>query len=221
YLYREILGGGSGGRYYADGSDTIHVVPDSKNMPAEFIETSFPARVERLALATDSGGAGQFRGGLGYRKEIRVLSDATFLSIADRSILSCWGLRGGRAGEPFRVTIDPEGPNERVLSGLADDEPVRAGEVVRIETTGGGGWGDPLERDPASVALDVRQDKVSARAARSSYGVVLIDHEVDSAATKALRESLRAGRAELAFFDRGPGYARLSGGRTQAEVDRL
>ena len=221
YLYREILGGGSGGRYYADGSDTIHVVPDSKNMPAEFIETSFPARVERLALATDSGGAGQYRGGLGYRKEIRVLSDATFLSIADRSILSCWGLRGGRAGEPFRVTIDPEGPNERVLSGLADDERVRAGEVVRIETTGGGGWGDPLERDPASVALDVRQDKVSAGAARSSYGVVLIDAGVDSAATKALRESLRAGRAELPFFDRGPGYARLSGGRTQAEVDRL
>ncbi|MGH2828598.1 MAG: hydantoinase B/oxoprolinase family protein, partial [Actinomycetota bacterium] len=221
YLYREILGGGSGGRYYADGSDTIHVVPDSKNMPAEFIETSFPARVERLALATDSGGAGQYRGGLGYRKEIRVLSDATFLSIADRSILSCWGLRGGRAGEPFRVTIDPGGPNERVLSGLADDEPVKAGEVVRIETTGGGGWGDPLERDPASVALDVRQDKASARAARSSYGVVLIDAEVDSAATKALRESLRAGRAELPFFDRGPGYERLSGGRTQAEVDRL
>jgi N-methylhydantoinase B len=221
YLYREILGGGSGGRYYADGSDTIHVVPDSKNMPAEFIETSFPARVERLALATDSGGAGQYRGGLGYRKEIRVLSDATFLSIADRSILSCWGLRGGRAGEPFRVTIDPEGPNERVLSGLADDEPVRAGEVIRIETTGGGGWGDPLERDPEAVALDVRQDKVSAEAARSEYGVVLVDAEVDSAATKELRESMRAERAEPSFFDRGPGYARLSGGRTQAEVDRV
>jgi N-methylhydantoinase B len=150
-----------------------------------------------------------------------VLSDATFLSIADRSILSCWGLRGGRAGEPFRVTIDPEGPNERVLSGLADDESVRAGEVVRIETTGGGGWGDPLERDPESVALDVRQDKVSAEAARSEYGVVLVDADVDSAATKELRESLRAGRAEPSFFDRGPGYARLSGGRTQAEVDRL
>ena len=227
YLYREILGGGSGGRYYADGSDTIHVVPDSKNMPAEFIETSFPARVERLALATDSGGAGQFRGGLGYRKEIRVLSDATFLSIADRSILSCWGLRGGRAGEPFRVTIDPEGPNERVLSGLADNESVTAGEVIRIETTGGGGWGDPLERDPELVAIDVHQNKVSAEAARSEYGVMLIDADgdsgatVDSAATKELRESMRAERDEPFFFDRGPGYARLSGGRLQAEVDRL
>jgi N-methylhydantoinase B len=222
YLYREILGGGSGGRYYADGSDTIHVVPDSKNMPTEFIETSFPARVERLALATDSGGAGQYRGGLGYLKEIRVLKDATFLSIADRSILACWGLRGGRASAPFRVTIDPGGPNERVLPGLADDVAVKAGEVVRIETTGGGGWGDPLERDHASVALDVLQDKVSAAAARSDYGVVLTNGDepkVDSAATKQLREKMRVERGELPFFDRGPGYARLSGGRTSAEVD--
>jgi N-methylhydantoinase B len=223
YLYREILGGGSGGRYYADGSDTIHVVPDSKNMPTEFIETSFPARVERLALATDSGGAGQYRGGLGYLKEIRVLEDATFLSIADRSILACWGLRGGRAGAPFRVTIDPGGPNERVLPGLADDVAVKAGEAVRIETTGGGGWGDPLERDHAGVALDVLQNKVSTSAARSEYGVVLThdddEPKVDSAATKKLREKLRDERDDLPFFDRGPGYARLSGGRTSADVD--
>jgi N-methylhydantoinase B len=93
---------------------------------------------------------------------------------------------------------------------------------VRIETTGGGGWGDPLERDHASVALDVLQDKVSTSAARSEYGVVLVDDEprVDSAATKKLRERLRAGRDEVPFFDRGPGYARLSGGQTSAEVDR-
>ncbi len=222
YLYREILGGGGGGRYYADGSDTIHVVPDSKNMPAEFIETSFPARIERLALATDSGGAGQYRGGLGYRKEIRVLEDATFLSIADRSILACWGLRGGRAGASFKVTIDPGGAHERVLPGLADDQPVRAGEIIRIETTGGGGWGDPFERDPELVARDVLQDKVSSAAARSDYGVVLIEGDepgADSDATKKLRERLRAGQQELALFDRGPGYERLSGGRAHAEVD--
>ena len=224
YLYREILGGGSGGRYYADGSDTIHVVPDSKNMPAEFIETSFPARVERLALALDSGGAGLYRGGLGYLKEIRVLEDATFLSIADRSILSCWGLRGGRAGAPFKVTIDPGGPNERVLSGLADNQPVKAGEVIRIETTGGGGWGDPLERDPERVELDVLQGKVSPGSARDDYGLILIEGEeprVDSEATKELRAKLRAERDDLPLFDRGPGYALLSGGRTHAEVDVL
>jgi N-methylhydantoinase B len=224
YLYREILGGGSGGRYYADGSDTIHIVPDSKNMPAEFIETTFPARVETLGLATDSGGPGEFRGGLGYLKEIRVLNDATFLSIADRSILSCWGLKGGRAGTPFRVTIDPGGPNERVLPGLADDEPVSAGEVIRVETTGGGGWGDPLDRDPRAVATDVLHGKVSRRAAEGDYGVVLTgddDPGVDEEATRALRDRLRSERGDVPFFDRGPGYARLAGGQTHAEVDWL
>jgi N-methylhydantoinase B len=225
YLYREILGGGSGGRYYADGSDTIHIVPDSKNMPAEFIETTFPARVETLALATDSGGSGEFRGGLGYLKEIRVLNDATFLSIADRSILSCWGLKGGRAGTPFRVTIDPGCPNERVLPGLADDEPVTAGEVIRIETTGGGGWGDPLDRDPRAVATDVLHGKVSRAAAENDYGVILTggedDPAVDDDATEALRSRLRSERGDVPFFDRGPGYARLAGGRTHAEVDWL
>jgi N-methylhydantoinase B len=225
YLYREILGGGSGGRYYADGSDTIHVVPDSKNMPAEFIETTFPARVETLSLAIDSGGPGQQRGGLGYLKEVRVLNDASFLSVADRSILACWGLKGGRAGAPFKVTIDPGGPNERSLPGLCDNEPVRAGEIVRIETTGGGGWGDPLERDPALVAIDVLQEKVSRDRAETDYGVVLSDDgddpTVDERATKTLREGMRADRGQLSFFDRGPGYTRLSGGRGRAEVDDL
>jgi N-methylhydantoinase B len=219
YLYREILGGGSGGRYYADGSDTIHVVPDSRNMPAEFIETTFPARIETLELAADSGGAGRYRGGLGYWKEIRVLEDASFLSVADRSILSCWGLKGGRAGTPFRVTIDPGGPNERVLPGLVDDAPVRAGEIIRIETTGGGGWGDPLERDPALVAVDVLQRKILPRNAELQYGVVIEDGDVDSGATKLLRGKMREQREALPFFDRGPGFQRLSGGKTHAEVD--
>lgn len=225
YLYREILGGGSGGRYYADGSDTIHVVPDSKNMPAEFIETSFPARIEKLSLATDSGGPGQFRGGLGYLKEIRVLNDATFLSIADRSILSCWGLRGGRAGTPFRVTIDPGGPNDRSLPGLADGVAIEPGEIVRIETTGGGGWGDPLDRDPEAVALDVLQRKVSRAAAERDYGVVLTEDGENPRpiedATNARRKQLRDERGKVPFFDRGPGYAALSGGRINAEVDEL
>ena len=146
YLMREVLGGGSGGRYYADGEDTIHVVPDSRNLPTEFTESRFPFLVERLGLAIDSGGPGQFRGGLGYEKHIRMLRDAHFMSIADRSILACWGVKGGRAGQPFQVTIDPGGPAEREVDALADAEPVRAGELIRIRTTGGGGWGDPLER---------------------------------------------------------------------------
>jgi N-methylhydantoinase B len=225
YLMREVLGGGSGGRPWADGSDTIHIVPDSKNLPVEFTETRFPLRVERLALAPDSGGPGLRRGGLGYLKEVRVLTDGAFLCVADRSILSCWGLKGGRAGAPFRVTVDPGGPNERVLPGLVDDEPVPAGTLVRIETTGGGGWGDPLEREPELVTLDVLQGKVTARAAREEYGVVLVPGEddeplIDRAATRVLRDELCATRGPRPFFDRGPGYRRLAG-RDHAEVDTL
>ncbi|MET7303905.1 hydantoinase B/oxoprolinase family protein [Embleya sp. NPDC005575] len=226
YLMREVLGGGSGGRYYADGEDTIHVVPDSRNLPTEFTESRFPFLVERLGLATDSGGPGQFRGGLGYEKHIRMLLDASFMSIADRSILSCWGVKGGKAGRSFQVVIDPGGPNEREMDGLVDDEPVKAGEVIRIRTTGGGGWGDPLDRKTESVLRDVQWGKVSRAAAADDYGVVLTGEgdglAVDEAATTALRASVRASRPEVEpFFDRGPGYALLSGGDAYPAVDLL
>src|SRR4051812_32570429 len=173
YLMREVLGGGSGGRPHGDGEDTIHVVPDSRNLPTEFTESRFPFRVESLSLAVDSGGAGKHRGGLGYEKHIRMLKDAHFMSIADRSILSCWGVKGGRAGRPFQVTIDAGGPHQREVDALADAEPVRSGEVIRIRTTGGGGWGDPLEREPDLVVRDVVWRKVSPGAALADYGVVL------------------------------------------------
>ena len=226
YLMREVLGGGSGGRYYADGEDTIHVVPDSRNLPAEFTEARFPLLVERLGLAADSGGPGEFRGGLGYEKVLRMRADGYFMSIADRSILACWGVNGGLAGRSFSVTVDPGGPAEREIDALADGEFVPAGTLIRIRTTGGGGWGDPLRRDPALVARDVRWGKVSVAAAASDYGVVLAGPgsgpAVDEDATDRLRETLRAARpASRPFFDRGPGYARLAGGRTAADVDWL
>ena len=226
YLMREVLGGGSGGRPYADGEDTIHVVPESRNLPAEFTESRFPVLVERLGLAVDSGGPGRFRGGLGYEKQLRMREDGYFMSIADRSILSCWGVNGGRAGRPFQVTIDPGGPGEREVEALADGESVPAGTLIRIRTTGGGGWGDPLEREPGQVITDVRQGKVSRAAAAADYGVVVTgppdDPAADLVATRELRAQRRAARpAGQPFFDRGPGYLRLSGGRAAAEVDWL
>ena len=226
YLMREVLGGGSGGRYYADGEDTIHVVPDSRNLPTEFTESRFPFLVDRLGLAVDSGGAGRYRGGLGYEKHVRMLRDAHFMSIADRSILACWGVKGGRAGASFQVTVDPGGPREREVDALADAEPVRAGEVIRIRTTGGGGWGDPLDRPVAEVVQDVEWGKVSIEGARRDYGVVLTFDgtlaTVDTAATDELRTAVRDRRTgDEPFFDRGPGYARLSGGATHADVDFL
>ncbi|SFF02255.1 hydantoinase B/oxoprolinase family protein [Blastococcus tunisiensis] len=223
YLMREVLGGGSGGRYYADGEDTIHVVPDSRNLPTEFTEGRFPLRVERLGLAVDSGGPGRYRGGCGYEKHIRVLRDAHFMSIADRSILACWGVKGGKAGKPFQITVDPGGPGEHDVDALADAEPLTAGTVVRIRTTGGGGWGDPLERPVEEVLRDIAWRKVSVAGARADYGVVVReDGTADETATDELRASMRASRTgEEPFFDRGPGYATLSGGAAFNEFDVL
>jgi len=217
FLLREVLGGGSGGRYYADGSDVIHIVPDSKNLPAEFAETRFPIIIEKLALATDSGGPGNRRGGLGYEKDIRLLQDAYFISTADRSILSCYGVSGGKAGLPYRAIINPDMPEERHLPGLNDDYPLKKGDLIRLITTGGGGWGDPLERETELVLIDVVQGKVSTGSARDDYGVVLAGEgdelHADEVATRQLRREMASARGELALIDRGPGYERLAAQR--------
>ena len=213
FLSREVLGGGSGGRYYADGNDAIHIVPDSRNQPAEFTETRFPLLVEKLALRTNSGGAGQRRGGLGYEKHYRALVDCRTIVTADRVRLGCYGLNGGKAGEPFCVTVDLAG-EARELGGLVDGEPVLAGQVVRVVTTGGGGWGDPLAREPALVLADVIEGRVSDARARDDYGVVLVRDAdgmaVDEAATGELRAALRARRmTPLPMIDRGEGFEKM------------
>jgi N-methylhydantoinase B len=122
------------------------------------------------------------------------------------------------------VTIDLGGPTERTVDALADAEPVLAGQVIRIRTTGGGGWGDPLERPYDEVERDLRWGKVSFEGARRDYGVVASGSKdapvVDVAASDALRAQRAATRTGTApFFDRGPGYATLSGGATAAPVD--
>lgn len=209
FLSREVLGGGSGGRYYADGSDAIHIVPNSRNQPAEFTETRFPILVEKLGLWADSGGAGIYRGGLGYEKEYRMLVDCSTIVTADRVRLGCYGVNGGKAGQPFGAYVDAEGRNEK-LGGLVDDEPILAGEVLRVRTTGGGGWGDPLDRETDKVLYDVMQGKVTRDGAKNDYGVLVTDGpdgpQIDDAATDALRAEMRAARTEpLEMIDRGPG----------------
>jgi N-methylhydantoinase B len=214
FLSREVLGGGSGGRTYADGNDAIHIVPDSRNQPAEFTETRFPLLVEKLALRTDSAGAGTRRGGLGYEKHYRALVDCRTIVTADRVRLGCYGVKGGKAGQPFCVTVDLHGA-PRQLGGLVDGEPVLAGQIVRVVTTGGGGWGDPLAREPELVRDDVIEDRVSLQAARDDYGVVLVkpadaDYAVDEQATAQRRAELSARRkAPLPMIDRGEGYEKM------------
>jgi N-methylhydantoinase B len=195
YLLREVLGGGSGGRFYADGSDAIHIVPDSKNLPAEFAETRFPVLIEKLALATDSGGPGKHRGGLGYDKHIRLLRDAAFVSTADRGLLGCYGVAGGMAGLPYQASV-----NGAPLPGMNDDVALPAGALLRLRTTGGGGWGDPFEREPDLVLQDVVRGLVSVEAAELDYGVVVRDGAI---------VELRRPARPRPFFDRGPGYEDL------------
>src|SRR6202161_2248262 len=195
FLSREVLGGGSGGRYYADGSDAIHIVPDSRNQPAEFTETRFPLLVEKLALRTDSGGVGKRRGGLGYDNHSRALWDCPLSAPAGRGRLGCWALNGARAGEPFCVTVDFEGEGFD-LGGLVDGEAVLKGQVVRVVTTGGGGWGDPLQRELELVLRDVIEGRGSSVSAEADYGVVFKSAgkadqpEIDEAATKQRRDEM-------------------------------
>ena len=226
YLMREVLGGGSGGRWYADGEDTIHVVPDSRNLPTEFTESRFPFLVERLGLAVDSGG----RRPLPRRARLREAHpDAARRALhVDRRPLDPRLLgRQGRPGRPaVQVTIDPGGPDERDVDALADAEPVRAGEVIRIRTTGGGGWGDPLDRPVADVVQRRGVGQGLASTARSPTTAscwpcdgapATVDHESPPTRRDELRDR-RTG--DEPFFDRGPGYARLSGGIAFPEVDR-
>jgi len=197
YLLREVLGGGSGGRFYADGSDVIHIVPDSKNLPAEFAETRFPVIIEKLALATDSGGPGKRRGGLGYDKHVRLLRDAWFVSTADRARMGCYGIAGGMAGLPYQASVDG-----RPLPGMNDDAPMAAGTLLRLRTTGGGGWGDPFEREPELVLQDVVRGLVSVESAERDYGVVVRDGQV---------AELKRRHRPRPFIDRGPGYDEMRG----------
>jgi N-methylhydantoinase B len=215
FLSREVLGGGSGGRYYADGNDAIHIVPDSRNQPAEFTETRFPLLVEKLALRTDSGGAGLRRGGQGYEKHYRALVDCRTIVTADRVRLGCYGLNGGKAGQPFCVTVDAEGAG-RELGGLVDGEPVLKGQVVQVVTTGGGGWGDPLERETDLIRRDVVEGRVSVASAGADYGVVFAPDSsaeqpsIDAAATLRRRGDLRKARSgALPMIDRGEGYEKM------------
>ena len=223
YLMREVLGGGSGGRPYADGEDTIHVVPDSRNLPSEFSESRFPFVVERLGLAVDSGGAGRHRGGFGYEKHIRLLHDAHFMSIADRSILACWGVKGGKAGRLVPGDDRPGGP-ERARRRRSDR--LRAG-------AGGGGGRHPHDgrRGMGGSARPAVRRRAAGRGWRkvsveggSSYGVVVaVEARTGPARRRGDRRAreVRSPEAGRPFFDRGPGFARLSGGQPFPDVDQL
>ena len=145
----------------------------------------------RFELIRDSGGAGKFRGGLGIRREYLNLADARFSIRSMKHLIPPNGCAGGHDGRTGDIWINPETDKAKRLPTRYADYPLKAGDIFRLDTPGGGGYGDPLARDPERVLADVREKVVSPEAAERDYGVVLKrdggDFVVDAAATQARR----------------------------------
>lgn len=194
YILYEYPEGGWGGADGKDGlSAVFSIVGNTWNVPAEVVEMRFPIRLTRYALRQDSGGAGEFRGGLSVDRDYEILSDTAELAIVgNRAKVAPWGLYGGGEGARASYIINCGTPTERLASPVFLSKgsmiPLARGDVVCQATAGGGGYGNPLHRDSARVLEDVRLGYVSVRAAERDYGVVITDTgEVDDAATRARR----------------------------------
>ena len=197
----EVYAGGSGARATKDGIDGIaNHTTNTSNLPIEALESEFPILVERYAFVPDSGGSGRFRGGLAVVREVRGL--------AGDLVVGGWGcnqreaprgLGGGGDGVPgaFEI-VGADGAVSQTARSTVPGLPLRAGETLRVRTSGGGASGDPLDRDPALVLRDVRLDKVSTAHAETAYGVVVSDGKVDLEATRRLREERRAAKERSA-----------------------
>lgn len=200
FVTQSIEGGGWGGRPYEDGeSASVSVCQgDVHNAPIEKMELRWPILVNRRALRQDSGGPGTFRGGLGLEVEVQGLVRGSWtLGDTGRHRYPPWGALGGAAGLPSDSLLRMPGESAFTHVDLVRHE-VPADATAVIATAGGGGWGDPLERDPGRVAADVREEYVSLEAARDQYGVVFEpgSHTVDLVATMARRDELRRRRKD-------------------------
>lgn len=202
--------GGIPGRPLGDGPDGYSLWPSFLNIPCEFLESYYPMRVERWETVTDTGGPGLNRGGNGVDVAYRFLEPGTITIHDDRWLTYPWGVNGGKPGARGRKWIDRADGRREVIPSKCHGVPVSAGDVLHFVTWGGGGWGDPLARDPQLVALEVRRGLVSREGARR-YGVALdASGSLDIRTTEELRRQLRAGRAgELPVFDMGPPLAEL------------
>jgi N-methylhydantoinase B len=165
-----------------------------ENIPVEVNESDYPIVVERLELTPDSAGPGRYRGSSGLRKDIRFLGErGQVANLSDRHRFAPPGLFGGGPGALGRTVLNPGTPGERELHPKAT-YPLAPGDVVSFQVSGSGGYGDPLERDPALVARDVALGHLSADKAREWYGVVVDETTLaaDPAATAGLRGRRRS-----------------------------
>jgi len=203
FIFYEYPAGGTGGHDGGDGNNTVRTWTESDMttlQPVEAVEQLYPVRIERTALREDSGGPGRWRGGLGLTREVRILAAGSQLSVlAEKAVLPPFGVSGGAAGATNRFWVRRNG--ERVqpssLPGKVSGFPLELGDVLLMESSGGGGFGDPLERDPARVAADVGEGYVTPAAAEAIYGVVFREGAPDVPATAAKRAVLRAARLRV------------------------
>src|SRR5215813_4262619 len=208
FIFVEFICSAWGGRAWADGLDgNANMLANMSLPPVEITEAEQPLQILCTEFVQDVGGPGKHRGGMSIRRDYKLLADEAVLQVrADRHAFRPYGLYGGQPGRPAHNVLNP-GPNERTLPGKLTMT-MKRGDIFRHEQPGAGGWGDPLERDPARVLRDVRNELVSVESARDDYGVVLVPERrdpsarssapirlaVDEAATAARRAELRARR---------------------------
>jgi N-methylhydantoinase B len=192
WVEANIEGIGMGASAFADGeSAMVHILEAcSRNLPVELEEAKDPEIIERYELRQDSGGAGKFRGGLGVQRDYRLLADGRMISVLERCIAPHAGVAGGLPGGRTYGVLDSSIYGHGVEIIKTPDQPIAKGDLLSIRSGGGGGFGNPLERDIDRVVEDVLEELVSVEAARELYGVVIDEAgNVDYDATKQLRES--------------------------------
>jgi N-methylhydantoinase B len=196
FIYVDFTCCAWGGRPYADGLDgNSNIYANMASQSIEVTETEQPLQIAAYEFITDAMGPGRFRGGAPFRRDYRLLAEEAILQVrSDRRAFRPYGLYGGAPGRPSMNYMNPESENRPLPSKLTMT--MRRGEVFRHEVAGAGGWGDPLERDPAMVLRDVKNELVSREAARRDYGVVVTEDPlaVDEGATRELRETMRHAR---------------------------
>jgi len=171
FCYYETIAGGNGARPTKDGPDGVQTnLQNTENAPIEEVEINYPIRIRRYELITDSCGAGTHRGGLGIRRDFEFpYAPGSWTILSDGRRFAPWGLEGGTSGRTQRFIFDPEGEHRDLPSKCTIDVP--KGGRVRVETAGGGGFGDPAKRTADEVRRDLRDGKLSPAAAEAAYGV--------------------------------------------------
>jgi N-methylhydantoinase B len=188
FLLTDGIGVGYGARPNADGIDAVYFIAQ-ENYPVEFLEAAYPMRVRAYGMVCDSGGPGRFRGGCGVVREYEVLAEEAVLAIRIDGVKNPpWGIAGGKQGGTGRIIVNPGTPEQNLLQPLSDGNRVRKGDIVRVETGGGGGYGPPFDRPVEAVLEDVLGGLVSVAAAREEYGVIISKDAIDEQATAVLRD---------------------------------